>query len=361
MSFKEKTLQFYNRYEVHLQVGFFLVGFIFDYAMASDVDDPWVLLQQVIYLLIVAWILSKEHLVNHGLSQVTRFRKVWEYRGLILSFILGTLLNIYSFFFLKSASLFNSIVFVLFLLVVTVANELPQVQKSGVNLRWALWTLCVFSFFSILFPPLLGFIGWIPFLLSAAATGLCLYLHARWLMKKQSDWIALRREFIQPGGLVIISFLILYFLKLIPPVPLALESRGIYHQVERKDGVYLLTHQKPWWKFWHKGDQDFYARPGDQLVFFGEIFSPARFADEVIVHWLYKDPRQGWVTSDKVRMAIVGGRKQGFRGYSVKKNYQPGDWRVQVETTDGREIGRIYLEVIPETGSDERVWEIDRY
>jgi len=27
----------------------------------------------------------------------------------------------------------------------------------------------------------------------------------------------------------------------------------------------------------------------------------------------------------------------------VKANYQPGRWKVQVETTDGREIGRIYF------------------
>jgi hypothetical protein len=41
----------------------------------------------------------------------------------------------------------------------------------------------------------------------------------------------------------------------------------------------------------------------------------------------------------------VGGREEGFRGYGVKTNYQPGDWKVQVETADGREIGRIYFDV----------------
>ena len=29
----------------------------------------------------------------------------------------------------------------------------------------------------------------------------------------------------------------------------------------------------------------------------------------------------------------------------MKANHQPGEWKVQVETLDDREIGRIYFEV----------------
>ena len=29
----------------------------------------------------------------------------------------------------------------------------------------------------------------------------------------------------------------------------------------------------------------------------------------------------------------------------MKTHYQPGEWKVQVETTDGREIGRVYFEL----------------
>ena len=43
-------------------------------------------------------------------------------------------------------------------------------------------------------------------------------------------------------------------------------------------------------------------------------------------------------------------REHGYRGYTVKSNYQPGDYRVQIETTDGREIGRIGLTVEDDPG-----------
>ncbi|MEZ0393221.1 MAG: DUF2914 domain-containing protein [Pseudobdellovibrionaceae bacterium] len=356
MEAKQKLLDWYQRNEVKLQVFVFVAGFIFDY-FTADETDLFTTIQQVVYLVAIAFILSFEHLVE---SQVIQLKnpdsKWWQYRGLGLHFILGSLLSLYSFFFLKSASIFNSMIFVVLLMALLVANELPSVQKSGLNIRWALWVLCLFSFFTVLFPLLFGFVGWVPFLLAALATTLGLYLHFRWMMKRQKNFADLKRAFLIPGGTVVGVFVVLYFLHLIPPVPLAAKNMGVYHQLEKVDGKFILSHEKPWWKFWQTGDQDFKARPGDSIFFYAQISSPAKFADQVVIHWLYKDPRQGWMSSDKVRMGISGGRKEGFRGYSVKKNYQSGDWRVQVETTDGREIGRLYFELIPDTSIEERHW-----
>jgi hypothetical protein len=68
------------------------------------------------------------------------------------------------------------------------------------------------------------------------------------------------------------------------------------------------------------------------------------------MRWYRKDAPRRWSLTDSIPINIVGGRDQGFRGYGVKSNHQPGEWRVQVETTDGREIGRVYfrLETAPE-------------
>jgi hypothetical protein len=120
---------------------------------------------------------------------------------------------------------------------------------------------------------------------------------------------------------------------------------GVYHKVERQGDHYVLHHEKPWWKFWRVGDQDFLARPGDRVFFFVAVFSPARFDDSVNLVWSYKDPKQGWQVSDRIPMRVTGGRQGGYRGATVKQNFLPGDWRVSVQTTDGREIGRLYFEV----------------
>jgi hypothetical protein len=76
------------------------------------------------------------------------------------------------------------------------------------------------------------------------------------------------------------------------------------------------------------------------------------------MRWYWKDNARGWKLHDSIPIKIVGGRDQGFRGYGLKSNYQPGAWKVQVETTDGREIGRVYfdLEMAPEAP---RIFDID--
>jgi hypothetical protein len=360
-SFKGKVLQYYQKHETRFHIGFFLAGFCFDVVMAGEIDDLFMLGQQFVYLFLIGLILTLEHLVESGSLQITRLQKMWQYRSLFLHFALGTILNLYSIFFLKSSSVFNSMIFVIVLLALIIANELPRVQKSGVNVKWALWVLCLFAFFTVIYPLILGFVGWLPFLLAAVSTVGILYLHFRVMMKRQKNFRDLSRAFLEPGLAVVSVFVGLYFLRLIPPVPLSVHNMGVYHQLDKRDGKFILSHENPWWKLWQSGDQVFKARSGDQIFFFAQIFSPARFSDEVIIHWLYKDPRAGWMTSDQVRMKITGGRENGFRGYSVKKNYSEGQWRVQVETTDGREIGRLYVQVEKDEGTEQRVFEVEEF
>jgi hypothetical protein len=91
------------------------------------------------------------------------------------------------------------------------------------------------------------------------------------------------------------------------------------------------------------------------FVFF-RVFSPASFADEVSMRWFHREA-QGWTPRDTIPIRIVGGRAEGFRGYGFKSNYQPGEWKVQIETTDGREIGRVYfnVETVPASARSFRV------
>ena len=64
------------------------------------------------------------------------------------------------------------------------------------------------------------------------------------------------------------------------------------------------------------------------------------------MRWHREEPGAGWTLQDTIPIKILGGRELGFRGYGVKSRYEPGNWKVHVETTDGREIGRVYFELV---------------
>ncbi|MBK9323472.1 MAG: DUF2914 domain-containing protein [Bdellovibrionaceae bacterium] len=355
---KRKFSDFYKKNETQVEVGFFIGGFIFDVIMISEVDDFVGILQQAFYLWALASMLHYELLFSHG-KWAPRGRwtsSFWDFRSLIFHFIMGNLLNLYSLLYIKSASILNSLIFLFIMIGLILGNELPSVKKSHVSFKVGLYGICLFSFFAVLFPVVLGFLGWIPFGLALAATLGVFYWQFRWLKKSLPDDSTLFRVILAPGVAVLTFFMSFYFMGWIPPVPLSVNQQGIYHLVDKKDGNYILSTEKKWWKFWHSGDQDFLAEPGDKIYFYAEIFSPARFSDKVYVHWSWLTPKGEWQNSDRIPLQVVGGRKSGYRGFTTKSNYQAGSWRVQVKTENGQEISRLYFDVEVGPASQNRIF-----
>lgn len=359
---KAKALDYYDKNEKKVDLGFFLGGFVIDVFTLSQIDDLFSILQQVVYLFIIGAFLYYDFLAHCGKFVPTRFITMWNYRKPIVHFFLGSLLSIYSLFFLKSSSIFTSIVFVLVLMALMVANEMKSIQKSEVNIKVGLFVICLFSFYSLLIPVGLGFVGWIPFLASVALTVVTCGLVFRKLEKVVGDSKLVTRFLMAPAMGVLSIFVLFYFLGWIPPVPISINRMGVYHKLEVTNGNYVLQYERPWYKFWQSGAQDFRAEPGDSVIFFVEIFSPSRFDDQVILNWSTYDKKQGWMSSDNIPIRIQGGREKGFRGYTNKKNFSAGEWRVKVQTTDGREIGRLYFQINKTDLIDpQRNWRTDIY
>jgi hypothetical protein len=356
---RQKFLHLYEKYEVQFDILFFVGGFTFDAFMVSEIDDTFSLVQQAVYLLIIAAFLNYEILFRLHKWRPTGFlAKIWSYRNPLVHFLLGTLLNIYSLFYIKSASLLSSIVFLALMVGLIFANESRFVKKAKVSLKLGLYAICLFSYISVLYPVFLGFVGWTPFLLSVASTLALFYLQYLALKRKITDEGVLFKAVLFPGIFVLTLFTFFYFMGWIPPVPLSVKYQGIYHLVEKKEGAYFLSTEKEPWKFWQSGDQDFKARAGDKIYFYAQIYSPARFSDQIFIQWLRYDTTLGWVKTDRIPLQIVGGRKEGFRGFASKANYQVGEWRVQVETAMGHEISRLKFEVSDDTNTDVRNFKI---
>lgn len=324
----------------------FIGGFVFDIFTLSDYDDPLGLIQQSVYLVLIGVFIYLETLdTRQSLTLPGWARKAWVLREIGLHFLLGSLLSLYSLFFFKSASLATALIFMVAMAALLVANELPRLQRRGPLVRWALWTLCLMCFLQIVMPILFTYVGWVPFTLAWALAAVLL-AGVAWLLTK--GFRAFGREtltLLWPSAAALAAFFVLYLFKAVPPVPIVLKDIGIFHKVEKVGDAYLLTEERPAWKFWHRGDQDFRAKPGDLIYAYFAIASPGRIQDQIKLRWMFKDPRAGWTSADLQTITIRGGRGDGYRGFAFKRNYQEGRWRVQVETSDDREIGRLSFEV----------------
>ncbi len=352
----DRLWRYYEQHEHAVDIGFFAGGFLFDVFTLSRVDAWVTIAQQVLYLAAAAAILlhiffdeGKPPRRLEGMPKVKRW--YFEYRAAAVHFLLGGLLSVYTLFFFKSSSLLVSFAFLLFLVLVLVVNESKLFKRLGLPFKFALLSVCLLSFSAIVVPVVIGSIGVVVFLLSMLVGCIPVAIIQRRIrIHAPERSVQASRQIVVPFGLVLIGFLTLYLFRLIPPVPLSIPFMGVYHGVERTEAGYRLTHESASWRFWRRGDDYFEAQPGDQLYVFFRIFSPARFSDQVTMRWYWKPRGKRWELQDSIPIDIVGGREQGFRGYGFKANYQPGDWKVEVQTTDGREIGRIYfvVESVPE-------------
>jgi hypothetical protein len=343
---------YFEQHEREVAVIFFSGGFGFDILTAGNIDSWLTIGQQLLYLLAITAVLLHMFLEQGAqppvLAQLAAPKRwYYEYRSALIHFAFGALMNLYAIFFFKSSSLLVFFGFLAFLVVVLIANESRRFKALGMHVKFALLSLCFLAFSAAMTPVFVGSIGLGVFLLSMLVGCLPPVAAAWWIRSRRPElFTQARRQILLPLGCVLVAFLASYLLRVIPPVPLSIPFIGVYHGVERTEEGYRLAHERPWWRFWHNGDQQFRAQPGDKVYVYFRVFSPARFSDEVRVRWYWK-PVEGrrWALQDTIPIKIVGGRKEGFRGYGVKANYQPGPWKVQVETTDGREIGRVYFEL----------------
>lgn len=385
-------------------VVFFSIGFVFDLLTLDRIDSWLTLVQQAIYLSILAGMLLLEQ--RHALGLFAPkgvLGKAWRFHEDAMHFFFGSLLSSYTLFYFKSASGFQAVAFMLALVALLVINELPRFRKLGPLMRFALFSLCLSSYLAYVIPVLVGHVNWWLFTIAivmASAVTVGIY-------KRIEKWGAQNPNVVAPNSAsfqaisanvrgrrllyvslaVQVVFLTLYFVRALPPVPLSLTYLGVFHNVSvieepievappkkaaKPDAppakvptkkAYLLEHNRPLWKFWQKGDQSFSARPGDKAWVFMRVFAPRGYKDPIFVKWSYDDPKHGWRSGgNRTRLHIyyAGGRDDGSATFAYHSDPKPGDWKAEVQTEDGRDIGEIHFTVEADPGTEPRVFTVEK-
>src|SRR5690606_23411844 len=167
----------------------------------------------------------------------------------------------------------TSFIFMFFLAGILIINELPRFQKLGTAIRFAMLALCLASYFIYLVPVVSGSIGVFAFIISMTLSMSIYALIIAKVDKKIEDKKFVRNRVILPGLIINISFVLLYFFKILPPVPISLKYIGIYHSIEKQNGDFYLNYERDWWRFWQSGAQTYIKRDGDKIYCFVSIFS----------------------------------------------------------------------------------------
>ncbi|HGY55317.1 MAG TPA: DUF2914 domain-containing protein [Caldithrix abyssi] len=348
--FVKKTSELYFRHKRYAPLLSFTGGFALDAFTLSRIDllrDNLIMLG---YLLLLGFLIVLVNFINDDRISKPQVLKYAEWYPLGIQFLLGGLFSKYVIFYFQSAALSKNWVFILLLIVVLVGNEFIKDKLTNLKFQGLLYFLASFSFFIFAVPVLLKSMNALVFvfsgLLSLVFVGTTIYFIFK--NSKSLSIVDFRHTMGLIGGFFLL-FNLFYFLNWIPPVPLSLKEGGIYHHVHRQGDRYVLRFEKgAWYQPFKRADNEFHYSTGDTVFCFTSVFAPTRLEKKIVHQWQIRNDKQDkWITSDRLGFRIYGGRDGGYRGYTYKKNIQPGKWRVDVRTEDDLLLGRISFTVIP--------------
>jgi hypothetical protein len=341
------VIAFAHQYERHLSAVSMVGGYAFDSYSFGRIDHATTHIVFLAYLAVAGIAIAVSHRLESRSPERLPSERTRTILTAITQFALGCLLSGFCVFYLRSASLWASWPYLLILAGIFVGNEFFKKYTTRFALSLLLYFFAILSYAIFLVPVVIAEIGTLPFIVSsllALATFLFYSDALRWLGRGRWRQV---RLYVYAGVLVITGVVnLFYFLKILPPLPLALADAGVYHFVKKVGQVYQVTEEsQPWTTFW--GDPPvLHLLPNEKLYLYASVFAPGRLGTTIVHHWEWLDPvSRRWVPQSRVAFAIRGGRGAGYRAYSIKSKPKAGDWRVNITTGDDRPIGRVRFAV----------------
>ena len=354
----------YGRLERPISSLSLIGGFVFDALTLRRVDvlwdNFWVAGHLAVVTVCVIWInLLNDAADDNGLRPEADPHRLQFWLVNVMQFFFGGLLSVYLVFYFRSGTIWTSWPFLSMLALAFIANESLKRRYARLSFQIALLFLALYAFAIYVMPMLLHRIGSRVFLISGgvsvaaiAVVLLILLVFSRKRFRGRSGRATLASI---AGILAIVNGL--YFLNLIPALPLSLKQANIYHSLTvNGPGNYTVTseHQTTsgfasigFIRRFFSLRQTVHIKPGDSLTFYSAVFCPTQLTTKIVHEWQHYDPARGeWVTPDRIPLPVVGGRGGGYRTFSVVSAITAGLWRVDVETPGGQAIGRFNFRVV---------------
>lgn len=344
----EPAISWARRYERHLSALSLAGGFAFDAWAFGQIDRPATQAVFIVYLLAAGIAIA----LLHGLESRPEGRKPSDKTRAIIIFVtqfaLGALLSGFCVFYIRSASITSSWPFLLAMAAIFIGNEYMRRYHARLLFSALLLFFALYSYAIMLVPLVIGRIGAAAFLGSGVVALVIFIVYMRALARLGHERYRGARMQVLAGMVVITGFLnAAYFLRVLPPLPLVLTDAGVYHGVKRVNGDFQVSQEDepPEWQALFGTHALMHIQPGAKLYLYSAVFAPRGLRTVIVHDWQWLNPGKGWQTQQRIRVPIAGGRGNGFRFYTSKTGPRLGQWQVNIQTFDGRAIGRVRFAV----------------
>ncbi len=348
-----------QKYERHLSAFAMLAGFVVDSLFFERIDLWQTQAVFASYTVICFITIPLLHLIETRAAQGIERPRWRSILPIATQFALGGFWSGFFIFYGRSAVFATSWPFLLLIVVALIGNEFYRRYHERLVFTSVLFFFALYSYAIFAVPIYTHSIGTLTFLGSGvvAIIVFSLFIATLWILGSERFHVDVWR--IRAGAIAVLVVInLFYFTNILPPLPLSAKAAGIYHGVWRTPsttsdvalgvrGNYLATAEAQPWKVNYLGFKPtLHVVPNESLYAYSSIFAPTKLETTIVHRWQWYDPEtKKWVTRASVAYPIVGGRDGGYRGYSAVLMSVSGEWRVNIETADGRLLERLRFTV----------------
>jgi hypothetical protein len=299
----------------------------------------------LVYLLVAGGSIMLLHYLQAHVEWEGFAARLRSFLPMLTQFAFGSLWSAFLVFYARSGVLASSWPFLVVLACIFLGNEIFRAYHSRLIFTSVLFFFALQSYAIFMVPVFTHTIGTVTFVASGVAAAFVFLLFVRTLNRLSAARLGeVRWPMLGGAAAVFAAVNGLYFLSVLPPLPLAMQQAGVFHSIKRLGPVYYAMTERQHWTTYLGVPPVLHVEGGEPI------------STTVVNHWQrYDDVKGRWLTVQSVPYSITGGRGNGYRGYTKKTNPQPGLWRVDVDTIDGRLIGRTEFLVVRGTGSPANV------
>lgn len=338
-----------KKYSEHTTTILFVLGFIFDMVMLPDIEHAATRYIGAAYLCAIALsIMFREWVVSFNTASNFE-QKVYSLTTFAISFCSGSALSFILVYSIRSADFLVSWPLLVMLLLCIAANEFVSTHNFRFNLDVGVLLIAT-VFYTIFNVPVLfkiqnDKIFGISIIVAMVIS--FIYIYFLGFTSENAKYERSRGYALSLGVPMFVGML--YFLNIIPAVPLTLKDSGVYHNIIRNEKSVFIAQTEVDDSFFSKfKTATYHINDNDNGVyFFSAVGAPGELTAPLSHTWEYYDTSLNkWVPVTTISFTLAGGREDGYRAYSQKENINEGLWRVTVKVDNNRVVGQLRFKVI---------------